>query len=131
MADKISTYKDLKIWQRSRVLVKEIYLLSANFSKDEKFGLTSQVRRSAISIPSNIAEGWSKKSTKDYIRFLNISLGSIAELDTQVVLAFDLRYIDEKSFNKFSNELEELGKMINGLIKSLLNKDLQIVKSNS
>jgi four helix bundle protein len=106
-------------------------LLSANFSKDEKFGLTSQVRRSAISIPSNIAEGWSKKSTKDYIRFLNISLGSIAELDTQVVLAFDLRYIDEKSFNKFSNELEELGKMINGLIKSLLNKDLQIVKSNS
>lgn len=120
----VNSYKDLLIWQKGRVLVKDVYNLTNNFPKNEELVLTSQIRRSAISIPSNIAEGWAKKSSKDYVRFLNISLGSIAELETQLYLSEDLNYISAKENEKLQSKLAELGKMVNGLINSINNKKL-------
>ena len=89
----IKNFKNLSIWQRSRSLVKVIYLATNDFLKDKIFGLTAQIRRAAISIPSNIAEGCGRNTNKDLSRFLDISIGSICEVETQLYLAFDLEFI--------------------------------------
>ncbi len=112
-------FKELKVWQRSRELVKEAYLLISNFPSDEKFGLSSQLKRAAVSIPSNIAEGAGRNTGQDFSRFLNISLGSAYELETQMMLAFDLNMITEEQLEKIINNISEVQKMIHGLIKSL------------
>jgi len=96
----MKSYKELLVWQKSMVLVKEIYQLTASFPDVEKFGLTSQMRNAAISIPSNIAEGWGRQSRKSYIQFLRISRGSLFELETQVIIAKTLEY--------YNNNLEGL-----------------------
>ena len=95
MDEKIRSHKDLQVWQEAMVLVTEIYRLSENFPESEKFGLTSQIRRSAISIPSNIAEGFARKRNKELIQFLYISIGSLSELETQYEIAKNLNYIKE------------------------------------
>lgn len=95
MDEKIRSHKDLQVWQEAMVLVTEIYRLSENFPESEKFGLTSQIRRSAISIPSNIAEGFARKGNKELIQFLYISIGSLSELETQYEIAKNLIYIKE------------------------------------
>ena len=95
MDEKIRSHKDLQVWQEAMVLVTEIYRLSENFPESEKFGLTSQIRRSAISIPSNIAEGFARKGNKELIQFLYISIGSLSELETQYEIAKNLNYIKE------------------------------------
>jgi len=113
----LQTHKDLKVWQESRNLVKEIYNLTAKFPKDEIYSLTAQIKRSVISIPSNIAEGAARDSNKEYIHFLYISLGSIAELDTQLIIARDLDFISQKDFEEVSSRLDDIAKMLMGLIK--------------
>ena len=112
-------FKELKVWQKSRVLVKNLFLLTKQFPKDERFELVSQMRRAAISIPSNIAEGSGRNSNKDFRRFLNIAISSAYELETQIIISFDLGYILEKEFNSLSNDIQEIQKMIFGFRKSL------------
>ena len=91
----IRTHKDLDVWQVSMELVKDIYALTKNFPSDEKFGLINQLRRAAVSIPSNIAEGASRQSSKETIQFLYVALGSLSEVETQVEIARNLDYINE------------------------------------
>ena len=115
----IKSYRDLLVWQKSKNAVKEIYLLTATFPKEEMYGLTAQIRRSAVSVPSNIAEGHARKSTKEFSHFISISLGSLAELETQIEIAFDLSFIDAKKFETLMPNLDEIGKMLRGLQNSL------------
>lgn len=115
-------FKELKIWQKSRILAKEIYLLTKNFPVEEKFGLANQMRRSVVSISSNIAEGTGRDSDKDFTRFLSISLASAFELETQIIIASDLEYITDKECISISEKVQESQKMIFGFRKTILNK---------
>jgi len=90
-------YKSLIVWQKSITLVKLIYRLTASFPAEERFGLTSQMRRAAVSVPSNIAEGQARRTTGDYVRFVSNAEGSLAELDTQLIIAIDLEYLDKSA----------------------------------
>lgn len=116
---KIKNYKDLNIWKRSTGIVEDIYKITKNFPKEEIYGLTSQLRRSAVSIPSNIAEGFARFSNKEYKQFLFISLGSCAELSTQITIALRLGYFEKNAADKLLNEIDEISKMIMSLIKKL------------
>ena len=116
---KIRNYKDLNIWKRSIELVKNIYEVSNSFPKEELYVLTSQLRRTAISIPSNIAEGFSRFHNKEYRQFLYIALGSCAELETQIIIANYLKYLNDDRFNDIINESEVICKMISNLIKKI------------
>ncbi|MBF0275361.1 MAG: four helix bundle protein [Nitrospinae bacterium] len=112
---RLTTHEDLKVWQDSIELAKEIYTVTNQFPESEKFGLISQMRRAVVSIPSNIAEGAARNSKKEFIQFLYIALGSIAELETQIILAYEFGYLNSKS-----NEiLIRIKRMVIGLIKSL------------
>ena len=112
-------FKNLKVWQKGIELVKNIYKSTKEFPKEELYGLTSQMRRSAISVPSNIAEGSGRGTDKDFNRFLDIALGSSYELETQIIIAFELEFISEQDFNDLSMKINEEQKMIAGLQKSL------------
>ena len=105
-------FKRFIFWKKSRNLVKEIYLLTKNYPIDEKFGLISQMRRSAISIVSNIAEGCGRYSKKEFIHFLNITIGSLCELESQLILSFDLSLIDKDQLDSNSERIIEIRKMI-------------------
>ena len=120
MDEKIRSHKDLQVWQKAMVLVTEIYRLSENFPESEKFGLTSQIRRSAISIPSNIAEGFARKGNKELIQFLYISIGSLSELETQYEIAKNLNYI--KQAKEITDKIIFIRIMLSNLIKSIKNK---------
>ena len=113
-------FKELKVWQKGRVLVKEIYKATHKFPKDELFGITSQMRRSAISIPANIAEGCGRNTDKELSRFLDIANGSAFELETLVILCFDLDFFSQEQFENFDSKLNEIQKMIFGLKQSIL-----------
>jgi four helix bundle protein len=102
----------------------EIYRITAKFPKEERYGLTSQIRRSVVSIPSNIAEGYGRKSTSDYIRMLYISYGSVCELETQILLAGDLGFIEEGELKEIRSDIAENERMLKALIKSLENRPL-------
>jgi len=117
--NKISSYKDLLVWQKAIILVKEIYLLTKKLPDEEKFGLTSQMRRCSVSIASNIAEGWGRNSTKSYIQFLRITRGSLLELETQVIICKELTYISNENYNRINNLIAEESKMLNALIKAI------------
>ena len=112
----LQTHKDLKVWQESRNLVKAIYKLTSTFPKEEIYSLTQQIKRSVVSIPSNIAEGAARESNKEYIHFLYIALGSVAELETQLQISFDLEFINRESLNDITSKLEEIARMLSGLI---------------
>lgn len=116
---KVESFRDLIVWQRSRLLVKAIYQLTKHFPADEKFGLTMQLRRAAISIPSNIAEGFTRHGTKDYISFISVALGSAAEVETQLTLAEDLEYVTQHKVHPVLREVDELQKMLHKMRKSL------------
>lgn len=118
----LRNYKELKVWQKSYQLCLKIYRITAGFPKDEKFGLTSQIRRSVVSIPSNIAEGYGRKTRADYIRSLYIVYGSSCELETQMMLSGDLDYIDRDKLKIIMDEINEVERMLKALIKSLENK---------
>ncbi|MGY3053183.1 four helix bundle protein [Pedobacter sp. UYEF25] len=110
-------YTDLDVWKEARTLSKEIYLASSDFPKDERFGLTSQIRRAVVSIPSNIAEGCGRNHPKDSIQFFFIARGSIYEVETQLYLAFDLEYISDIDLEPLLIKLELTRKLLNGFIK--------------
>ncbi len=114
-----NSYKDLIAWQKGIQLVKSIYELTSSFPDQEKYGLISQIRRAAVSIPSNIAEGQARFSPVDFRHFLRITRGSLAELETQLVLAHELRYITHQQLDQQSALIDELGRVINGLINSI------------
>jgi len=115
----IKSFEDLKVWKDSRIFVKEIYALINNFPAKENYGLTSQITRAAVSIMSNIAEGFCRESNKEFIRFLTISRGSTAEVQSDLFIALDSKYIKQKEFQNTYYMAEKLGKQINGLIKYL------------
>ncbi|MEM6317242.1 MAG: four helix bundle protein [Bacteroidota bacterium] len=109
----------LDIWKRSRKMVKNIYKATKSFPSEEKFGLTSQIRRAAISVPSNIAEGCGRDSDPQLKNFLNIAIGSICELETQVYLAFDLEYLNQTATDMLVNEITIIRKMMMSFQKRL------------
>ena len=117
------TYRDLDVWKKARSLVKEVYLVTRNFPKDEMYGLMSQMRRCAVSIPSNIAEGYGREFKKETVQFLHIARGSLFELETQLFIASDLSYIDEECLEKLLMQLDDCKKLLNGLIKYFENKE--------
>ena len=116
---KSHNFRNLKVWQQSMDLVTEVYKHSSQFPKEEMFGLTSQLRRSAVSVPSNIAEGFAKSSEKDFARFLEISMGSSYEVETQLIIANRLSMLSTEDFNLMLEKLQEVQRMISGLSKSL------------
>ena len=118
----IESYKDLKVWKKGMDLTKAIYLFTRGFPSEEKFGLSSQIRRSAVSIPSNIAEGYGRGSRIDYCRFLKIACGSLYECQTQLELALDFEYISPQQFSRTQSIAEEVSKMLNALIRKLEEK---------
>ncbi len=119
---KLKNFKELKVWQRSYQLCRDLYKITKSFPKEELYGLTSQIRRSAVSIPSNIAEGYGRKTTPDYIRSLYIAYGSICELETQVTLSSDLNYMIDNDTHAVVKEIGEIKRMLKALIKALENK---------
>ncbi|BDB53122.1 four helix bundle protein [Flavobacterium ammonificans] len=105
-------FKDLEIWKRSRIFCSKIYAETAKFPENEKFGITNQLRRAFVSIPSNIAEGSSRASNKELSRFLEIAIGSAYEIETQLLISNDLKFLEFESLESLLNELEEIIKMI-------------------
>lgn len=115
----IKTYKDLFVWQKAMVLVTNIYKLSQSFPVSELYGLSNQMRRSAVSIPSNIAEGYGRHSRGDYKRFLQIAAGSLYELQTQLEISFNLGFVDYGQFNTCFGCTKEVERMLTSLINKL------------
>lgn len=115
----INSYKDLKVWNKAMDLTTMVYDALKTFPPKEEYGLSSQMRRSSVSIPSNIAEGYGRNSTLDYCRFLQIALGSAYELETQVELARRLDYVDNDTANTLATQLTEVGRMLNSLINKI------------
>jgi four helix bundle protein len=120
----LKNYRELKVWQKSYELCLETYRITARFPKEERYGLTSQIRRAAVSIPSNIAEGYGRKTTLDYVRMLYISYGSVCELETQILLAGDLDLIEKDELATLQKDIAEIERMLKALIKSLENRPL-------
>jgi four helix bundle protein len=118
----VNSFKELIVWQRSIELTMEIYRLTKAFPREELFGLTSQLRRAAVSIPSNIAEGQNRETTGEFIQFLGIACGSNAEVYTQLVIARSLGFGDEASIARCESLNAETGKMLNALLKTLKSK---------
>jgi four helix bundle protein len=118
----METHKNLLVWQKSIDFVTKIYQLTRSFPKEELYSIVSQIRRSAVSIPSNIAEGCARKNTKEYIQFLYVSLGSAAELETQLIISSSLGYFDTNGECNPQIQLQEIIRMLIGLIKSLSNR---------
>lgn len=118
----MKTYKELIVWQKSMQLVTTIYKISKLFPSDENFGLTSQIRRCTVSIPSNIAEGFGRNSTKNFIRFLQITIGSLFEFQTQIEIALNLEYIKKETYLNVYNNRREIEAMLSSLINKLNQK---------
>lgn len=116
---KVKTYRDLIAWQRSMELVRSVYEATRRWPSDEQYGLTSQVRRAAVSIPSNIAEGFGRRATKDYLRHLGFAYGSLLEAETQLQIASMLGYLPSQARDGLLAQCTECGKILNGLITSL------------
>ncbi|TKJ40048.1 four helix bundle protein [candidate division LCP-89 bacterium B3_LCP] len=115
----MGTYKDLTTWQKAYTFTLSVYEITRNYPKEELFGLVSQMRRAASSIPVNIAEGSMRRSKKEFRRFIRIAQGSMAEMEVWIKLSFDLKYINKESFNQISFECDEVGKLLEGLARSL------------
>ena len=115
----IQSYRDLLVWQKSMALVTAIYAVTEKYPSSEQYGLTNQTRRSAVSVPSNIAEGYGRNSTSDYIRFLRIAGGSLYELQTQLEIARNLKFISPDDFTRLFDKSEEIAKMLIVLIKKI------------
>ena len=113
------SYKDLVAWQKAMVLVRMVYLHTRGFPKEEKYGLAAQLRRAAVSVPSNIAEGQGRLSKKEFKQFLARARGSLLEVETQVLIATDLQYLDAKVSSELETQSHEVLRILNGLIDSL------------
>ena len=112
----ITSYRDLDVWKQGRVLVKNVYQVTRRFPKEEQFGLTNQLRRAVISIPSNIAEGCGRNHTKDSTQFFFVARGSLYEVETQLILAADLEYLSIQELEVISAQIIKCKKLLNGFI---------------
>ena len=119
MSTKAQSYRDLIVWQKSIELAKQLYQLTSRFPNEEKFGLVSQIRRAAVSVPSNIAEGQARNTTGEFVQFISHAEGSAAELDTQLLLSVELGFLKEAEAAPASSLIEEIRRMLNGLRRSL------------
>ena len=119
----LKNYKELKVWQKAYELCLRVYKITKQFPKDEMYGLISQIRRAAVSIPSNISEGYGRKTTREYVHSLYVAYGSICELETQILISHDLDYIGSGTFDKLQEEIGDVERMLKGLIKSLSKDD--------
>lgn len=115
----MKSHKDLLVWQNAVDFVTSLYKVTKSFPKEEIYGLTSQLRRAAVSIPSNIAEGAARKGKQEFRQFLYVALSSGAEIETQLIIARNLGYLDDSSFDELMNQLTSIQKMTQGLIKSI------------
>lgn len=115
--DKIVRFEDLRVWQKSHQLTLDVYKVTKNFPQDERYGIISQMRRAAVSVPANISEGFRKKTTKDKLNFYNIAHGSLDELKYYVILSKDLNYIEQSDSLRVA--IEDISKMLYGLSKSM------------
>jgi four helix bundle protein len=115
----MQNFRDLKVWEKAHAATLRVYACTKNFSTTERFGLTSQMRRAATSIPSNIAEGCVRSSDADFARFLHIALGSASELEYFELLARDLRYLDEACYEHINSDAQEVKRMLTALIARL------------
>jgi four helix bundle protein len=115
----MATYKDLIVWQKAIALVKDVYIETEGFPSREMYGLTSQIRRSAVSIPSNIAEGHGRRSDADFGRFLTISLGSLFEMETQLVIAREIGFLDQERHLTLANQVDEVEAMLEALLRKV------------
>lgn len=118
----MGSYRELKVWQLAMELVVEVYRLTVSFPKHELYGLASQMQRAAVSLPSNIAEGQAREYAGEFHRFVLIALGSLAELETQILLALRLSYLSDQEASSLMQTAEEIGKMLRGLQKNLKSK---------
>jgi len=125
----IKSFEELKVWKDARKFVIKIYCLSKKFPNEENYGLTLQITRAAVSIGSNIAEGFDRYSKKDFIKFLIIARSSVSEVQNDLYIALDLKYINQKDFQETYSLAKDLGKQINGLIKYLKSYDKQNSKA--
>ena len=116
---KIHSFTDLETWKQAHKLVLNVYQTTKSFPKEERFGLTDQMRRAAVSITSNIAEGFSRQGKKEKLQFYFISRGSLTELQNQLLIAKDIKYLQNKSFRKIAEQTIKVHKLINGLIRSI------------
>ena len=119
---KIASYKNLIVWQKAIEFVTVIYITTKLFPSDEKFNLITQINRAVISVPVNIAEGYGRESSKNYLQFLRISRGSILELETLLLISKNLNYLPIEDYEKLTENLNEISKLLQGLIKSIQNK---------
>src|SRR5512145_1467781 len=115
--NKIRTHKDLVVWQKAVDLVVEIYNMTKSFPKEEVYGLVSQMRRAAVSIPANIAEGAARQTKKEFMQFIHIAKGSLAELDTHLIIAARLMYIKESGTEAIRLKMDEIRRMLSGLLQ--------------
>lgn len=117
---KVKNYTELIVWQKAMDLVEDVYKVSKSFPREEIYGLTSQIRRAAVSIPSNIAEGQGRRTTADFLRHLSIAYGSLREVETQTLIAVRLRYLAEVRTGEVMKMAGEVGRLLNGLMLSLV-----------
>ena len=115
----IQNYKELDVWQKSVAFTTELYEITSEFPDTERYGLTSQIRRAATSIAANIAEGWGRGSTGEYIQFLTVARGSLMELETHLIVACNLHLLSTDELGAVSKQIEDVGKMLNRLIGAL------------
>jgi four helix bundle protein len=116
---KVKNYRELIVWQKAMDLVVEVYTISSTFPREEVYGLTSQLRRAAVSVPSNIAEGQGRRTTTDFLRHLSISYGSLREVETQTLIASRLGYLTDRRSQDVLDMAAEVGRLLNGLMTSL------------
>ncbi|MFZ3121803.1 MAG: four helix bundle protein [Thermodesulfovibrionales bacterium] len=115
----MESYQELEVWKKAIELVTDIYRITKTFPNEEIYALTSQVRRAAISVPANIAEGWGRNMTKEYIQFLRIARGSLLEVETHLIVSRNLQYLNDQPFGIILQKIQEINKMLNSLINSL------------
>jgi len=116
---KVKKYSELIVWQKAMDLTQQVYTATGRFPKEETYGLTSQLRRAAVSVPSNIAEGQGRKSTSEFLHHLSIAYGSLMEVETQVLIAARLGYLEQRLVDELMERAGEVGRLINGLSNSL------------
>jgi four helix bundle protein len=116
---KVKNYQELIVWQKAMDIVEDVYKVSRSFPREEIYALTSQIRRAAVSIPSNIAEGQGRRTTADFLRHLSIAYGSLREVETQTIIARRLKYIAQSQLDEIMNRAGEVGRLLNGLMNSL------------
>lgn len=116
----VREFKDLKVWKKAVDVGKKIYLITSRFPSEEKFGLVSQLRRAGVSVSSNIAEGCGRRTNKDLANFLDIALGSVREIESQLIFSKELGFLSESKLDELEGDLDELGKMISGFRNYIL-----------